>query len=141
MSINLLKIIKNLLTPPSEGNVCDPERIYTTNNASQAYEEKNQLIQPDNLELTSNTQNSEPLLSSQALLAIFSKVDCCTLDGLNEYDDDFTSFTPLGDLVTHEMRNTVQRLAEQTLEKSELETTTEFEQITAQPISDKSQQR
>ncbi len=141
MSINPLKIIKNLLTPPSKGNVCDPERIDTTNNASQADEEKNQLIQPDNLELTSKTQNSEPLLSSQALLAIFSKADCCTLDGLNEYDDDFTSFTPLGDLVTHEMRNTVQRLAQQTLEKSELETTIEFEEITAQPISDKSQHR
>ena len=139
MSINLLKIIKNLLTTHSVGNVSDPDRINTTNNASQAYEEKIQLMHPDNLELTSMNQNSEPLLSSQALLAVFRKTECCTLDGLNEYDDDFTLFTPLGDLVTHEMKNAVQRLAEQTLEKSEIDTTTVFEEITAQPISDKSQ--
>lgn len=43
-------------------------------------------------------------LDPRILLGILGNSHFNVLDGLNEYDDDFTSFSPLGNLVTHEMK-------------------------------------
>jgi len=50
----------------------------------------------------------------QALRALFKKPEFNQRDGLNEYDDDFTQFASLGDVVTHEMKRML-TLAEEKL--------------------------
>jgi uncharacterized protein YacL (UPF0231 family) len=46
----------------------------------------------------------DPETKKAALRAILRKPEHNILDGLNEYDDDFTQFTGLGNIVTHEMK-------------------------------------
>jgi uncharacterized protein YacL (UPF0231 family) len=46
----------------------------------------------------------DPEIKKAALRAILRKPEHNILDGLNEYDDDFTQFTGLGNIVTHEMK-------------------------------------
>jgi len=53
----------------------------------------------------------------QALSALFKQAEFNHVDNLNDYDEDFTQFTPLGDVVTHEMKR-VLRLAEEKIESS-----------------------
>jgi hypothetical protein len=47
-----------------------------------------------------------------ALRNLFRKAEFQQLDGLNEYDDDFTQFPSLGKVVTHEMKRML-KLAEE----------------------------
>ena len=47
-----------------------------------------------------------------ALRALFRKPEFNVRDGLNEYDDDFTKFASLGNVVTHEMKRML-KLAEE----------------------------
>lgn len=49
-------------------------------------------------------QDIDPETKKQALQALFRQPEFNQRDGLNEYDDDFTSFSSLGDIVTHEMK-------------------------------------
>ncbi|MCH9699403.1 MAG: hypothetical protein K0U68_14995 [Gammaproteobacteria bacterium] len=56
---------------------------------------------------------TSPLPDTESLIQIFKKAECCELDGLNEYDDDFTAFSPLGNLITHEMKRCQQKLLEE----------------------------
>ena len=51
-------------------------------------------------------------IKKQALKALFRSPEFNDRDGLNEYDDDFTQFQKLGDIVTHEMKRML-KLAEQ----------------------------
>lgn len=44
-------------------------------------------------------------LKKAALKKLFSLPSCGALDGLNDYDDDYTCFEPLGDIVTAEMQH------------------------------------
>lgn len=46
-----------------------------------------------------------------ALRSLFQKPEFNVRDGLNEYDDDFTKFASLGNVVTHEMKRML-KLAE-----------------------------
>jgi len=48
----------------------------------------------------------------KALSALFTQPEFNDVDNLNEYDEDFTSFTGLGDIVTAEMKRML-RLAEE----------------------------
>ncbi len=121
MSINLIKILNRLLpTPPTDSGAMADERV-STDKISESTSKKNHakpfvsqgkaFSKPENL----------PRLSSQALISVFRKAECCTLDGLNEYDDDFTTFTPLGDLVTHEMQQAADRMVKQALKSANQE--------------------
>lgn len=58
-------------------------------------------------------QPASTLPDTESLIQLFKKAECCTLDGLNEYDDDFTTFTPLGNLITHEMKRRQKELIEE----------------------------
>lgn len=49
-----------------------------------------------------------------ALRALFRKPEFNIRDGLNEYDDDFTKFASLGDIVTHEMKRMLKLAEEKT---------------------------
>ena len=49
-------------------------------------------------------------LSSIALARFLQNPECSVLDGLNEYDDDFSYFVPRGDLITQEMKVKLDRL-------------------------------
>ncbi len=49
-----------------------------------------------------------------ALRALFRKPEFNVRDGLNEYDDDFTKFASLGDVVTHEMKRMLKLAEEKT---------------------------
>ena len=44
-----------------------------------------------------------------ALRKLFSKPDFNITDGLNDYDEDYTQFTGLGNVITHEMKRMLQR--------------------------------
>jgi hypothetical protein len=48
--------------------------------------------------------DADPDLKKQALKALFKQSEFGHLDGLNEYDEDYTTFTSLGDVVTREMK-------------------------------------
>jgi len=49
-----------------------------------------------------------------ALRELFSKPEFNIRDGLNEYDDDFTQFASLGNIVTHEMKRMLKLAEEKT---------------------------
>lgn len=62
-------------------------------------------------------------LRKQALRKLFSSTIFNTVDGLDDYDEDFTSFEPLGDLVTcdmkHQLEMEAKRKEEAALERAE----------------------
>lgn len=49
-----------------------------------------------------------------ALRTLFRKPEFNLRDGLNEYDDDFTQFASLGNIVTHEMKRMIKLAEEKT---------------------------
>lgn len=116
MSFNLLKIINRILPTPAIDRVAEANGNVGLGKDSKDNSEKDQVRQFDCSGTAVVEPDSSPKLSSQTLLSVFRKAECCTLDGLNEYDEDFTSFTPLGDLVTHEMQQAADRLAKQALQ-------------------------
>ncbi len=64
-------------------------------------------------------------LRRQALRAVFRQAKFNVCDGLDVYAEDFTKFEPLGDIVTYEMRQALNREAEkasQQLDKEALPT-------------------
>lgn len=61
-----------------------------------------------------------------ALRSLFRKPQFHVRDGLNEYDDDFTQFASLGNIVTHEMKRMLKLAEEKTRPKDvEADSTTE----------------
>lgn len=54
----------------------------------------------------------EPDIKKKALSALFKQPEFNDVDHMNEYDEDFTSFSSLGDIVTQEMKRML-RLAEE----------------------------
>ena len=54
----------------------------------------------------------EPNEKKQALATLFKQPEFKEVDHMNEYDEDFTRFTGLGDIVTQEMKRML-RLAEE----------------------------
>ena len=50
-------------------------------------------------------------LRQQALRKLFGLPMCQVLDGLNDYDDDFTKLEPLGNTVTYQMKQWAERKA------------------------------
>jgi hypothetical protein len=74
-----------------------------------------------------------------ALRALFQKPEFHVRDGLNEYDDDFTQFSSLGNIVTHEMKRMLRLAEEKTRpnEASELKPTDSASSESAQPEADK----
>ena len=53
-------------------------------------------------------------LERLALKKMFNKPEFSILDGLNEYDEDYSFFKPRGELITQEMLRTTERMAEKT---------------------------
>ena len=51
-------------------------------------------------------------LHRQVLKKIFHKPEFSIRDGMNEYDQNYSHFESLGDLVTHEMMREAERLAD-----------------------------
>jgi hypothetical protein len=51
-------------------------------------------------------------LEDMAREKIFQRQASACLDGLNEYDENYTAFIARGDLVTHEMQRAIDRLAD-----------------------------
>jgi len=48
-------------------------------------------------------------LRQQAMRKLFTQPDFNIADGLNDYDEDYTHFTGLGKVITHEMKRMLQR--------------------------------
>jgi len=48
-------------------------------------------------------------LRQKALRILFNQPACNITDGLNDYDDDYTQFASLGNIVTHEMKRMLKR--------------------------------
>jgi len=59
------------------------------------------------------SQNVSPKLRREALRKLFSSAKFNVTDGLDDYAEDFTRHTPLGDIVTAEMRARLGTLAQQ----------------------------
>lgn len=58
-------------------------------------------------------------LRKRALRKLFSSPKFNVFDGLDTYRDDFTSFPPLGDVVTADMRHHLERLAKELAARTE----------------------
>lgn len=58
-------------------------------------------------------------LQKRALRKVFLSGKFNIRDGLDDYDDDFTSFAPLGDVITAEMRRMQERMRERTKDSLE----------------------
>lgn len=79
---------------------------------------------PDDVEHTEATAEDEKPLwqrddvdaetKKAALRSLFRQPEFNVRDGLNEYDDDFTKFASLGNLVTHEMKRMLKLAEEKT---------------------------
>ena len=58
---------------------------------------------------TNPQQSVELAFDRLALRALFLQADCSTLDGLNEYDEDYTFFSPRGNVLTQDMQRAADR--------------------------------
>ena len=65
------------------------------------------------------TPGVDAALRKRALRKLFSSPKFNVFDGLDTYRDDFTSFPPLGDVVTADMRHHLERLARELLAGTE----------------------
>ncbi len=70
-------------------------------------------------------------LRRKALRRLFASPVYNVTDGLNDYDDDFTTFEPLGDIVTSDMRHRMEREAEEAEARARAEADAQ-EQVAAQ---------
>lgn len=62
--------------------------------------------------------NVSEALRKKALRKLFSATVFNHVDGLDDYDDDFTSFEPLGDIVTSDMKHAMEMEAKRKLEEA-----------------------
>jgi hypothetical protein len=65
------------------------------------------------------TPGVDAALRKRALRKLFSSPKFNVFDGLDTYRDDFTSFPPLGDVVTADMRHHLERLAKELVSRTE----------------------
>ena len=65
------------------------------------------------------TPGVDAALRKRALRKLFSSPKFNVFDGLDTYRDDFTSFPPLGDVVTADMRHHLERLARELVANTE----------------------
>ena len=65
------------------------------------------------------TPGVDAALRKRALRKLFSSAKFNVFDGLDTYRDDFTSFPPLGDVVTADMRHQLERLARELVSTTE----------------------
>jgi len=59
------------------------------------------------------SQGVSDALRRKALEKLWGLPMCAALDGLNDYDDDFSTCEPLGDTITYQMRQWAERQARQ----------------------------
>ena len=71
-------------------------------------------------------------LRQQALRKLFHLPVYNITDGLNDYDEDYTRFTSLGDIVTAEMRHQIKQEAKRALTEAELEQASDKEDASEQ---------
>lgn len=63
-------------------------------------------------------RNVVKILSSIALARFLHNPESSVLDGMNEYDDDFSYFAPRGDLITQEMKFKLDQLVDSAVDPS-----------------------
>ena len=68
-----------------------------------------------------------------ALRSLFHKPEFHVRDGLNEYDDDFTKFASLGNIVTHEMKRMIKLAEEKTRPDSPVQNLTDTAAADSEP--------
>lgn len=59
-------------------------------------------------------KDADPDVKKQALNSLFKQTEFNDLDGLNEYDEDYTMFPKLGNVVTQEMKRMLKLAEEKT---------------------------
>ncbi len=95
----------------ADESVIDHEKIKPTEE-SQLREDASE---PDEQSLPLWQQKDlEPNEKKQALAALFKQPEFKEVDHMNEYDEDFTHFTGLGDIVTQEMKRMIRFAEEKT---------------------------
>ena len=63
----------------------------------------------------------DPDIKKRALAALFKQPEFNERDGLNDYDEDFTSFPKLGKVVTQEMKRMLKQAEEKTRAEANLQ--------------------
>jgi hypothetical protein len=71
-------------------------------------------------------------LRKLALRKLFSATAFNVVDGLDDYDEDFTTFEKLGDIITSDMRYQMERVAESLEDESDLSEVDEVEDVASQ---------
>jgi hypothetical protein len=74
-------------------------------------------------------QDADPKAKKHALQALFKQVEFGELDGLNEYDEDYTSFTGLGNVVTREMKRMLELAEQKTRPEAETQPQDQTQQL------------
>lgn len=116
---------------PADGNAAGDAPAVPTGAVSAAEEAPRVLTDADMppLESLGEDDDYSPFLSpgvsdalrGKALRKLFLSSKINVLDGLNDYDEDFTNFAPLGDVVTAEMRYRMEVEAERVRRRAEEE--------------------
>jgi hypothetical protein len=76
--------------------------------------------------------NVSEALRRQALRKLFSSASFNIRDGLDDYDDNFTQFEKLGDIITADMKHQLEKEAQRLKEFAEDETETSDDEVQAQ---------
>ena len=66
-------------------------------------------------------KDADPDMKKQALTALFKQPEFNERDGLNEYDEDYTTFPSLGKVVTQEMKRMIKLAEEKTRPDTDLQ--------------------
>jgi hypothetical protein len=74
-------------------------------------------------------KNADPLTKKLALKSLFKNAEFGELDGLNEYDEDYTSFTGLGNVVTREMKRMLELAEQKTRPEAETQPRDQTQQL------------
>jgi len=81
--------------------------------------------------------NVDADIKQQALSALFKQPEFNDVDNLNEYDEDFTSFSGLGDIVTQEMKRMLRLAEEKTRPEPDTEKTQDIVESSVETNNDK----
>lgn len=74
-------------------------------------------------------QDADPAAKKQALQTLFKQAEFGELDGLNEYDEDYTSFTGLGNVVTREMKRMLELAEQKTRPEADIQKQDQAQQL------------
>ncbi len=117
-------------SPSLDNHEVEPKELAENDNAVEDNEEEKEPVELPPIESLSEDSDYSPFMSSEveegirklALRKLFKSPFFNVVDGLNDYDDDFTSFEALGDIITSDMKfHEERKKAEQALKEQHMD--------------------